>query len=300
MNNLKYWQGSSFINAVCEQLDKWTDSSSSDYLEPSERFAVFDLDGTLWCEKPLITEIAFWLHELKSVQENEQHGPFHSEIQALLEQAEDGKTSIVAETARLYHLVFPLQSSELYINKVREWLATTNHPRYRISHRKMVYQPMLSLLLLLQSHGFRCVIDTGSTNEFAIALCQDVLNLSDHDIIGSYRVMDNDSSSLVVNIGEVKVTQFKQRYDCAPVIAVGNTMHDLPLIKWANENAAAVTGFVHHDDNQREYQYDFDLKLKAYLSNPSSQSHTISMKRHWVEVFESDVVSADKGLVSQV
>ena len=37
---------------------------SDDYVAPAERIAVFDNDGTLWCEKPMPIELDFILERL--------------------------------------------------------------------------------------------------------------------------------------------------------------------------------------------------------------------------------------------
>lgn len=40
-----------------------TESSSPDFVPPSERIAVFDNDGTLWVKQPIDTQLAFILDE---------------------------------------------------------------------------------------------------------------------------------------------------------------------------------------------------------------------------------------------
>ena len=51
--------------AILEFLRKTTSWQSSDYLPPSARIAVFDNDGTLWVEQPVI-EVAFAVDRLKA------------------------------------------------------------------------------------------------------------------------------------------------------------------------------------------------------------------------------------------
>ena len=53
-----------FVQSVCLE-------SGPDYVEPAERIAVFDNDGTLWCEQPIYVQLAFALDRVKAVTTNE-------------------------------------------------------------------------------------------------------------------------------------------------------------------------------------------------------------------------------------
>ncbi|PMJ92566.1 HAD family hydrolase [Vibrio sp. 10N.261.55.A7] len=300
MVNLESWHNAPFLEAIQVALEKWTDPSHIEYLPPSKRLAIFDLDGTLWCEKPLITEVEFWIHELGAVKQNVEYAHHHSEIDRLLVCVESETKSVVAEAARLYYRIFEHETSGQYQDKVRTWFNNAVHPRFNVPLSELAYLPMKALLEQLQAHGFRCIINSGSTHDFLTACCLAVLNIDFQDVLGSFRSSENEREPLDVNVGEKKVIQFKQKYDSIPVIAVGNTAHDIPLIEWVNSNENAVTGFIHHDDRMQEYDYDFDSKLKAYLSLPSTRSFKVSMKHNWNHVFEFDALPADRNFVSQV
>jgi hypothetical protein len=64
-------------------LDSWKDTATTEairtYVEqlaaelpPEERVAVFDNDGTLWCEKPMPVELGFILRKLAAAAEREE------------------------------------------------------------------------------------------------------------------------------------------------------------------------------------------------------------------------------------
>jgi hypothetical protein len=44
-------------------LERVTEEGGTDFVPPSARIAVFDNDGTPWCEKPLPIELGFVLFE---------------------------------------------------------------------------------------------------------------------------------------------------------------------------------------------------------------------------------------------
>lgn len=47
------WIGGETKTKIMDFVRRVTDKDSSDYIPPENRIAVFDNDGTLWCEKPL-------------------------------------------------------------------------------------------------------------------------------------------------------------------------------------------------------------------------------------------------------
>ncbi|EGR7977694.1 haloacid dehalogenase-like hydrolase, partial [Vibrio vulnificus] len=46
------WTPDSVWPRIQQQVESWCDPSLSDFVPQDKRVAVFDLDGTLWCEKP--------------------------------------------------------------------------------------------------------------------------------------------------------------------------------------------------------------------------------------------------------
>ena len=42
-----------------------TDQSSARYAKPEERIAIFDLDGTLWVEHPMYTQVLYCLERVR-------------------------------------------------------------------------------------------------------------------------------------------------------------------------------------------------------------------------------------------
>ena len=46
-------------------MDRVTTEGGPDYVAPEERVAVFDNDGTLWCEKPMYIQLDFLLRRFK-------------------------------------------------------------------------------------------------------------------------------------------------------------------------------------------------------------------------------------------
>src|SRR5215213_5916582 len=64
---LASWNDGPAPAAIREIVGRVTDEGSLDFLAPEERVAVFDNDGTLWCEKPMPIELGFILQRLAAM-----------------------------------------------------------------------------------------------------------------------------------------------------------------------------------------------------------------------------------------
>ena len=62
--SLASWNDGTAKRAIEDFVARVTQHGSPDYVSPDARIAVFDNDGTLWCEKPLPIELAFILERL--------------------------------------------------------------------------------------------------------------------------------------------------------------------------------------------------------------------------------------------
>ena len=50
---LASWNDTPATQAIVDFVERVTHEGGADYVPPAERIAVFDNDGTLWCEKPI-------------------------------------------------------------------------------------------------------------------------------------------------------------------------------------------------------------------------------------------------------
>ena len=62
---LPSWQDRAARRQIIEYVEKVTNSDSDQYIPVAERVAVFDNDGTLWCESPLPIQLAHIIDEVK-------------------------------------------------------------------------------------------------------------------------------------------------------------------------------------------------------------------------------------------
>jgi hypothetical protein len=64
---LPSWNDESAKKAIVEFVAKVTKPGSPDFVQVPERIAVFDNDGTLWCEQPVPVQLFFALDRVKAL-----------------------------------------------------------------------------------------------------------------------------------------------------------------------------------------------------------------------------------------
>jgi len=69
--HLASWKDGPARAAIVGFVDRVTAESGPDHVPPPERVAVFDNDGTLWCEKPMPIELGFVLQRLAAMAESD-------------------------------------------------------------------------------------------------------------------------------------------------------------------------------------------------------------------------------------
>src|SRR5688572_10475716 len=88
---LPSWNDVASRRAIIDFVARVTKPMGADYVPPPERIAVFDNDGTLWCEKPLYVQLMFVFDRVKELApkhpEWKQQEPFRSILEGNFQQA---------------------------------------------------------------------------------------------------------------------------------------------------------------------------------------------------------------------
>src|SRR3954452_7522167 len=63
-DHLAAWTDGPTLTAIRDFVDRVTTEGGPDFVPPPERIAVFDNDGTLWCEKPGYVQAYFLVERL--------------------------------------------------------------------------------------------------------------------------------------------------------------------------------------------------------------------------------------------
>ena len=82
---LPSWNDGPTKTAIREFVAAVTDQNGKEYVEPPERIAVFDNDGTLWVEYPMYTQLLFAIDRVKELAPQHPEWKTKQPFKALLE-----------------------------------------------------------------------------------------------------------------------------------------------------------------------------------------------------------------------
>ncbi|NCC34024.1 MAG: HAD family hydrolase, partial [Chloroflexia bacterium] len=171
-----------------------------------------------------------------------------------------------------------------------------HHPTLGRTYAAVVYQPMIELLRLLESHRFTCYIVSGSGREFLRGIAESLYAIPRERVIGStvayaYKVRDGVGMIVqqaeldVIDDGPGKPIQIWGIVGRRPILAVGNSNGDLAMLQYAGGSALpALRLLLLHDDAEREFAYT--AGAEHALEAAHTQGWTvISMRDDWRQVF---------------
>src|SRR5271156_4366928 len=183
---LPSWNDGPSKQAIISFVKQVTDKSGGKYVDPDDRIATFDQDGTLWVEHPLYAQAMFALtrvHELAPRHpEWKQHAPFKAVLandrEAMAKFSESDWEVILAAT-------HTGMSTEAFQEIVKQWLAKAKDPRFHRPYTELVYRPMLEVMEFLRTNGFKTYIVTGGGQEFVRVYSQRVYSIPPEQVVGS-------------------------------------------------------------------------------------------------------------------
>lgn len=296
-NVLPSWQEGKAKQAIIDFVHQVTDENSDSYVVPEERIATFDNDGTLWVEKPLLTQLEFFKDALFGDDEPAKKSNWFRITRAILRTLWD--------IAHFFRVILALLRSGLttdeYRAKVAQWIEVAQHPRYKCLYTDLAYLPMLELLQYLSDNGFKNYIVSGGTSSFIRPWSKRVYQISADRIIGSSlrTRLSEKNNKLVVKLEPIpfffdnkshKVLGIERALAKKPIAAFGNSLGDVEMLRWAGQQPTSLCMLVHHTDEVREYKYSpdpsyhFGKKTLTWAQELNWQ--VVDMKNDWKQIFK--------------
>ena len=291
---------------------KVTRPGSPDFVPVPERIAVFDNDGTLWCEKPLPVQLYFALDRVKALAPQHPEWATTEPFASILEG--DPKSALAGGERALLELVMATHTgntTEEFERIVKDWIASAKHPKTGRHFTEMVYQPMLEVLAYLRANGFKTFIVSGGGIEFMRPWAEKVYGIPPEQVVGSSvqtKFELRDGKPVLVRLPELNFNDDKggkpvginRHIGRRPVMAFGNSDGDLQMLEWtAAGSGARFCLYIHHDDDAREYVYDRQdglARLVKGLDEAAARGWTVvSMKSDWKTLYPapSEITAID-------
>jgi phosphoserine phosphatase len=266
---LPSWRDGATKRAILDFVKQVTTKGGPDYVPPAERIATFDNDGTLWAEKPLYFQVAFVFERARQMAKSDSTLKDKQPYKAILQNdraflsklgVEDLFSTLLATHANM--------TQQEFDDLARQWLAEARHPRYHRHYTEVVYQPMLELLRHLRAHGFQTWICSAGGIDFMRLFSQEVYGIPPEQVIGSslkkrFEVTDQgpvlhrEAQIALANDKAAKPGSIQQHIGRRPILAAGNSDGDLQMLQYTDDgDGPTLMLLVHHDDAEREYDYD--------------------------------------------
>ena len=308
---LPSWNDGPAKKAIFTFVKEVTEKSSPSFVEPKDRVATFDQDGTLWTEHPMYAQAMFALHRLGVLAPKhpdwKDTEPFKSVLagdhEAMGKFSERDWMEIVAAT-------HAGMGTEEFQSLVHDWITSAKAPRFDRLFTDLVYQPMLEVMKYLREKEFRVYIVTGGGQEFVRTYSEQVYGVPPEQVVGSsiitkYEfnngrpVLMREPKPFFIDDGPGKAVGINMFIGKRPRAAFGNSSGDQQMLEWTQGGTGTrLMMLVHHDDPTREYAYGpggglpdthvgtfpEELLTKA----KGSGWNVISMKDDWKRIFPFD------------
>ncbi len=316
--SLSYWTAESQLkNELVSYMKTITDENSVDYIPVERRVAVFDLDGTLFCETdPGYFDYTLLVHR---VLEDESYVDKASEFEKetaikVLDQMENGTKYDGLEVDHGTCIATSFEGMTIdEFNDYIQGFKQLDMPGYDGMKRgEGFYQPMIQVVNYLQQNDFTVFIVSG-TDRFIVRGIVDnsPLDIPESQIIGSdervvatnqgdedglnYVYTDDDDVILagdfiIKNLKMNKVSVIVQEIGVQPVLSFGNSTGDSSMAKYVTDDNEykSLAFMLCCDDTERE-NGNVEKADKMYSLCEENGWIPISMKNDWTTIYGDGV-----------
>ena len=301
---LPSWNDTSAKQSIIEYVQTVTIEDSDSFVPEAERIAVFDNDGTLWCEAPLPNQAVFIFDEIKRMLPEHPEWKQDPAVAAFLSgDVAALKSDGYAGLIKLIALTHAGLSPDEFTERVNHWLKTARHPKFDRPYTRVIYQPMLELLDYLRANEFETWIVSGGGQEFMRVFSEKTYGIPPQQIVGSHvnmkfelvagkPTLTKTLDTLFIDDKEGKPVAIAQFIGRRPIACFGNSDGDQAMLEYTTiDNPRHSLGLiVHHTDADREYAYDSNPPSSGKLTTaleaaPQRDWIVVDMKNDWKMVF---------------
>jgi phosphoserine phosphatase len=304
---LPSWRAGASKQAIVEFVQQVTTPRSPNFAPPAERVAVFDNDGTLWCEQPMPIQLDFILRRLVAMAEQDPglrtRQPWQAAytrdygwLRQVLVKHYQGDDSDLPVLAAGVLQAFAGITVEDFEAQADGFLRTAQHPTLGRGYLACAYTPMVELLAYLEANGFSNYIASGGGRDFMRPVSQQVYGVPRQRVIGSSTSLTYEPGegggrlvrkpeADVVDDGPEKPVRIWSRVGRRPILAAGNSNGDIPMLAFAEQpGRPGLRLLVLHDDPTREFDYTAGAEQALQQARINGWT-VVSINRDWAMVF---------------
>ena len=299
----------SFVSAA-------TDETGPDYLDPADRIAVFDMDGTILCEKaPVYVDYCLTMYRVLDDPSYHATEEERSAMQQIRDHAySEGKTFSPEGFTKddLVASAFAGMTPDEFRAYVTEFADSVDAAGFEgMTYGQSFYKPMIEVISYLKANDFDVWMVSACEREVVRALVQrydipfDHVIATDVPYVASgkgeeaadeYNMGSDETILLGAPLDEVecgksgKPAAIAREIGKRPVLAFGNSSGDYSMLNYAEGNPkhTGMGFFVVCDDTEREYGNE--EKAAEFYDNAESQGWTaISMANDWKSIYGDNV-----------
>ncbi|MCR5121555.1 MAG: haloacid dehalogenase-like hydrolase [Ruminococcus sp.] len=307
---------------LTEYIASITVEGSEDYIPPEDRIAVFDFDGTLFCETDpnYFDYTLLKYHVLEDPDYKDKASKFEKETaEKIKTQNETGESFKGLETDHGKAVAssfagFTLDEFNDYIQEFKK----QDMPSYEGMKRgEGYYKPMLEVVDYLEDNDFTVYIVSGTDRFIVRGIVYDSeLQLPNKQIIGSdesvvapeqgetdgleYVYTDHDKlvlggDFLIKNLKMNKVTVINQEIGQQPVLSFGNSSGDASMAEYvtSGNKYKSLAFMLCCDDTERENGNE-EKAQKLYDLCEEFDWIPVSMKNDWTTIYGDGVTYIKK------
>ena len=293
-----------------------TDKNSASFVEPEERLATFDMDGTLLCEKaPVYVDYCMLMHRVLDDPTYDAPAEYKETCEKLRESADHGIVDSDQDAAKNEALVgsFAGMEPEEFRAYVNDFIDNNQAEGFEgMTYGESVYKPMKEVVDYLRANDFDVYVVSACEREVARAISVSKLGVEPDHVIGTdygtkatgqgdeaaneYTFEQNDELVLDgtkdLEVAKLnKVVYIEREIGRRPLLAFGNSSGDYAMLNYAQSNPdhEGMGFLVICDDVEREYG---DLERAEKQTGEAAEAGwtTFSMANDWATIYGEGVV----------
>jgi phosphoserine phosphatase len=307
VGGLAGWRDGPARQAIVEFVTRVCGADGSEPVPVEDRLAVFDNDGTLWCEKPMPIQLDFILRRLSEMAEADPqlrgrqpwkaaHERDYGWLGAVMDEHYAGDETKVQVLGAGILAAYDGISVEDFEAQADAFLHSAQHPTLGRGYLECAYAPMVELLAYLAANGFSNYIASGGGRDFMRPISQEVYGIPRQRVIGSTAALayasDEGGGTIThkpeadyLDDGPQKPIRIWSRTGRRPLLAAGNSNGDVPMLQFTqHQDKPSLRLLVLHDDDEREFAYT--KGAEQALDQAARDGWTVvSVKDAWATVF---------------